>query len=248
MSTDLAKKLALDNRLFVEQLDQTIENSGLPSSAIRDLIKKVNKKLKCDEECEKQKIIEQLKKKWEISKNIASSSESKELDAEKKYYTAFKGEDYYKNKILKKRHSSEIDSLINSIQQQLNKNVTENSAVISSYSAAYISLQRLKELELVKLEDYNKLEKMLNNLIKNSNTSERKVFYKFQDIDIQKKYYMYLLIAYYVIIVAYLIYYIVKGQNLKNKLFWTILIILSLVPYILKFLVKKIYDYFNNNI
>ena len=45
MSTDLAKKLALNNRLFVEQLDQQIENSGLPPMVIVDLVNKVNKKL-----------------------------------------------------------------------------------------------------------------------------------------------------------------------------------------------------------
>ena len=227
MSTDLAKKLALNNRLFVEQLDQQIENSGLPPMVIVDLVNKVNKKLSCDEECEQKKIVAALKKKWENTKKIARSSQPNEDDAEKKYYVAFKGESFYDNNILKPRYDEEVKNLINPIQQQLDRYKLDNSATISAYTAGYISLKRLKELEIVKLEEYRKLEKKLDNLIKNSNTSERKVFYKFQDIDIQKKYYMYLLIAYYLLVIIYLIYNIVIGDNLKNKLFWLLIVILA---------------------
>tara|TARA_Y100000389_G_scaffold99503_1_gene96239 strand:- start:118 stop:864 length:747 start_codon:yes stop_codon:yes gene_type:complete len=246
MSTDLAKKLALNNRLFVEQLDQTIEKSGLPSSAIRDLINKVNRKLDCDQDCEQKKLVEALKKKWEKTKQISKSSEYNEEEAEKKYYIAYKGENYYQNKVLKPKNEEEIQNFTNELQNQINKNRQENVAIISSYSAGFVSLKRLKELEIIKLEEYQKLQKKLDNLIKNSNTSERRVFYKFQDIDTQKKYYMYMLITYYILVALYFIFYIFKRGNLKNKLFWVTIIITTLIPFIIKFAVKKIYGYINS--
>ena len=54
-------------------------------------------------------------------------------------------------------NKEEVKNLINPIQQQLDRYKLDNSATISAYTAGYISLKRLKELEIVKLEEYRSL-------------------------------------------------------------------------------------------
>ena len=60
MSTSTAQQLALNNELFVKQLDSALMNSQLPSNSLYGIIEKVNKTLECDSKCQEKKKIQIL--------------------------------------------------------------------------------------------------------------------------------------------------------------------------------------------
>ena len=112
-TSQTTQQLALNNELFVKQLDAALMNAHLPPNILRELILDVNKSLECDQDCQERKLIDKLKTDWTNSKNIAIKSEDNREQARAKYFHATKGVDYYEANILTPEFQNEINKRVN---------------------------------------------------------------------------------------------------------------------------------------
>ncbi|ALH23176.1 hypothetical protein ceV_270 [Chrysochromulina ericina virus CeV-01B] len=240
-TSQTTQQLALNNELFVKQLDAALMNAHLPPNILREMILDVNKSLECDQDCQERKLIDKLKTDWTNSKNIAIKSEDNREQARAKYFHATKGVDYYEANILTPEFQNEINKRVNNYKQELAKLKVTNSATLDAYSASYIALTRIKELYDITLKENKDLKQKLDDKRKFVNTGERRVWYEFQSIDRQEFYSKIITIVYYVIIGIFAIIQLVYKNALKSLGFWAKLVGLIILPYFILWGVKLIY-------
>ena len=243
-TSQTAQQLALNNELFVKQLDAALINAHLPPNTLNEMIHKVNKSLECDHECQEQKLIDKLKTDWTNAKNVAIKSEQNIEQARSKYFHKTKGVDYYKENILTPEFQKEINKPVNNYKQELAKLKVTNSATLDAYSASNIALKRIKELYNITLKENKDLKQRLDNKKKFVNTGERKVWYEFQSIDRQEFYSKVLTILYYIFVSIFAITQLIYKNALKNLGFWAKLVGLIILPYFILYGVKLIYRLF----
>jgi hypothetical protein len=240
-TSQTAQQLALNNELFVKQLDAALMNAHLPPNTLREMILEVNKSLECDQACQEQRRIDKLKTDWTNAKNVAIKSEQNREQARAKYFHATKGVDYYEENILTPEFQKEINKQVNNYKQELAKLKVTNSATLDAYSASYIALKRIKELYKITLKENKDLKQQLDNKKKFVNTGERRVWYEFQSIDRQEFYSKILTIVYYVFVSIFTITQLLYKNALKSLGFWAKLVGLIILPYFILYGVKLIY-------
>ena len=162
-TSQTAQQLALNNELFVKQLDAALMNAHLPPNILREMILDVNKALECDEQCQEKRLIDELKTNWTNAKNIAIKSEDNREAARAKYFHAVKGADYYEKNILTPEFQNQINKQVNTFNQELAKVKVTNSATLDAYSAAFIALKRIKELYAITLKENKQLKQKIDN-------------------------------------------------------------------------------------
>lgn len=240
-TSQTAQQLALNNELFVKQLDAALINAHLPPNTLREMIHKANKSLECDHECQEQKLIDKLKTDWINAKNVTIKSEQNIEQARSKYFHTTKGVDYYEENILKPEFHKEINKRVNNYKQELAKLKVTNTAILDTYSASIIALKRIKELYNITLKENKDLKQRLDNKKKFVNTGERRVWYEFKSIDRQKFYSKIVTILYYIFVSIFAITQLIYKNALKNLGFWAKLVGLIILPYFLLYGVKQFY-------
>ena len=117
---------------------------------------------------------------------------------------------------------------------------TIRATINGSYIITTTSL-RIKQL-YNETKDKNKvLKKKLDKILKNTNTEERRVWYKFESIDRQKYYNKIIFWIYYIIVVLWGIMQLFINKAFKQLGFWGKLVILIIFPFIIKYIIKFIY-------
>jgi len=235
------QQLALDNQLFVQQLDAALLNAHLPPNILREMITNVNKTFLCDAECQERRKIEELHSQWMAAKNIAQTSESNMLNARSNYFKEARGDKYYVNNVLTPEFKQEIDARINGYKKELTKVKHTNNSVVDAYTAAFNSLERIKQLFEKTTEENIALKDKLDNRMKFINTEERRVWYKFESIDRQKFYNKIVMGIYYLLVVIFGGIQIFKHRQYKNYKFWIKFALLLSVPFIIIYSVKLFY-------
>jgi hypothetical protein len=241
MSSQTVQQLALNNELFVKQLDSALMSANLPPNTLRTMIENVNKTFECDAKCQEKKKISDLYGKWMNAKSIESSSQKKLKDARANYFKAANGEQYYRDNISIPEYKKEINAKIKEYQDELTKTKHINDRILDAYSVSFTSFDRIKQLHQETKDKNKKLKKKLDKILKTTNTEERKVWYKFESIDRQKYYNKIIFWIYYTIIVLWSIMQLFVNKTFKNLNFWIKFIVLIIFPFIIKYIIKFIY-------
>ena len=235
------QQLALDNQLFVQQLDAALMNAHLPPNTLRALLEDVNKTFLCDAECQEKKKIEKLHGAWIAAKGNVQTSEANMLSARANYFKEARGDKYYINNVLTPEFKQEIDSRINGYKKELTKVKHTNNSVVDAYTAAFNSLERIKQLFERTTEENLLLKEKLDNKMKFINTEERRVWYKFESIDRQQFYNKIVMGIYYLLVVIFAGIQLFKYNQLKNYKFWIKLLAIGIIPFIINYSVKFVY-------
>lgn len=165
-----------------------------------------------------------------------------QLESTKKNYYVYKnGEAYYNNML-----ETELTQNANIITQQIANKFSEETNNAKTMNAYYntdiINSQNTIEL----YEEYLKKNAALELAIKNSHgdvlTNDRKTYYETEAIDRSRLWYKFLMISYYILVVAYIISIFVSTSETSRIKQLLITIMLLIYPYIIDAIVKWIYS------
>lgn len=244
MATDQTQ---LTNTEFLSEIDDALEESGLPRNKLNQLMRMAEERLRCDTPCQRKKDILALKEKWLNSKSEYNKLPNEIVENEKNYYTLDKGEKYYKDNILKTRYDDHIRKYKNTEYAKLTEVKSVLDALVENYYSDTVAESRIDQL----YEDVSKKNQALkldvDNYYKKTFTDERKVFYEDQEIDNLKYYRTIITIAYYVLIVFYIVFgsFFAKGDYKKWKS-WLIIVVYIAIPYLLKYIINGILSVYDN--
>jgi hypothetical protein len=209
---------------------------------MNDILSKLKEKLACDDECQKERKTEELKKKWTDAEKIAKHSNEEIELAKKNYYLFTGGQTAYNNK----KRTEYIQSTADYAQNENAQN-SENANAIARLLARYDfnteHIRSLNELFAIKQQENKVLENKIDDYEKKTFTSQRKVIYEKHDMTRIMTYNKILVFLYY----GLFIFYLATGNFFTDKLYKerklvVILLIYVLFPFILHFVVKKLFD------
>ena len=235
-----------NNSEILLEMDQAISNSGLPMNEINKLLKVVEERVRCDSECQRKRDIKELKKKWETSEKDYKNLPEEIKVNERNYYTMYKGEEYYRNNILKNKYQEYI---LDWKEDQLNKFHDVKSLITTTfdnYKSQNISKSRINELYQDVLQKNTALKNDIDDYYKKTFTNERRVYYENNEIDNLQFYTTILKVLYYGLLIIYILF----GSFFKNKDYknWKILLIIILYiffPFSIMVLIKSSLNIYN---
>ena len=216
------------------------------ASTINDLMSYMNKYLNCDTDCQREREIESLRKKWKDSKSLLKSLPEKVDNNEKNFYVAKKGLAYYQENILRARYLEYIKNWREKQVEQffeirkLMKLMLKNLIVQSN------SKSKLNQLYEELLEKNKTLEINIDNFNKNAFTNGRRAWYQTQDNEETLYWRFFIKIFYFAVIIAYIIFGgFIRESEFKNWKTWLFLIFYCIFPFILHYIISLIIYYYN---
>ena len=245
MATTKTNKTSLSNSEILFEMDEALTHSGLPKNQLNQLLRVVEERVRCDSECQRKRDIAALKKNWQKSeqeyKNLPDQIELNE----KKYYTVSKGEEYYKNNILRKRYEEYIRKWENDQQAKFNDIKILMSTVLDNYTSETISKSRINQLYHDVLNKNKTLKNDIDQYYKQTLTSERNVYYENKEIDNLKYYRTIIRVVYYAVILAYILFGSFFKSDYKNWKIWLGLVVYIGLPFVLRYLINLVLDIYD---
>jgi len=232
------------NAEFISDTNTKLKDAGISHNILNDITQSINNRFTCDDECQKERKTSALKDKLNDDKRLYNELPDKIQEDEKQYYLEAKGEDYYKDDILKVRYGEVFQSFKNNKVKQLDEVKDDIEKDLENYRSDKIAEARMEQLYKESLKTNKALKKDIDNYYKKVFTDERKVYYKDQQLDNLEYYQKLILYVYY----AVLVLYIVAGSFIWQKkymsiLVWVLMLLYITFPLLLKYLTQFIAEF-----
>ena len=230
---------------FIEELQkyQAGNKKKFTMADLNALVDQANDQLLCDDECQRQKEINKLKKNYNIEKKRIANAPHDLDNSRKKYFTYAFGEEYY-DEFMTKKIKREINKLSNKLALDHQHNYKALTDDINDYNSINKNSEHMKEL----IKKYKIENKILENKIKdNSNTkniNDRKVVYEINEVDKLDNYNNQLLILYWVFVFIFLILFFLKNMFKESKNI-VVVFVLLLYPFIIYWIVNILHTISN---
>ena len=236
-------KTHLSNSETLFDMDEALTNSGLPQNQINQLLTTVEERLRCDSECQRKRDIAALKKKWQKSEQeYKNLPEQIELN-ERKFYTLNKGEEYYRNNILRKRYEEHIRKWEQDQQDQFNDVKTMMITMLDNYTSETIAKSRINQLYQDVLEKNKALRRDINDYYKKSFTNQRKIYYENEEIDNVEWYRTIIKVVYYALLAVYVLFgSFIENKDYKKWKVWIGIVLYVGLPFVLRYLINLALD------
>lgn len=235
------QKLVQENTKYkknIKNVNNTQQNS------LNSFIDKATKALSCDENCQRQKTINQLRKTYLAAKTNLITAPTQVETSFKNYLVYLEGEPAY----LEYKESeleAKAKQITTTIEQDVNKIVIDETRNINTYDGLLINISNIYEYYQDYLKENIELENKLKIMKSDIVTNDRKTYYEEQGIESLKKYYIIIFIFYTVVVVSYIICCFVIPTNLSIKLKIVILVLLIIYPFISSWLLTQIIHLYN---
>lgn len=207
-----------------------------PIFQVNNLINKANEAITCGPDCQKQKNIDDLQKKYlDAQSNLATAPQQLSL-AEKNYYVAFKGIAYY-NDFLNTQLQGKADLLGNTLTTNFNQNIKMANEYSRTYNTLYSDYENIITLLDGFINSNKTMKNELTDIQKDVVTNDRKTYYEYQHYNVMKNWYFLFKWIYIILVFAFILgsLSINTIYSWRFKLF--ILALLILYPFVIDFIV-----------
>lgn len=158
-------------------INQSLINAGLPINKINSLIQLTKDKIMCDSNCQRDRKAQELRKTFYNAEQNLSKAPCEVTEAEKNFYVYTKGEKGYEDMMLTK-YTKQASKLKEEAILKHKELVNELYTLIYNYKTDKTNLSRLNELMSIRLEENEKLKKIIYDNTGIANTNDRRVVYE----------------------------------------------------------------------
>ena len=206
---------------------------------INDMMKFIERNLTCDSDCQREKHIENLRKKWKESEDELRTLPETVLSNEKKFYVTKNGEDYYRNNILRERYTKYIENWREDQIQKFNDINDIMESTLENFKSETIAKSRINQLLKQVQEKNDLLKREIDNFYKTTFTAERRVWYQGKDNDNLLSWRFYIKIFYFAVLLAFVFMgpFLLNGGYKSGKM-WLFIIFYIALPYILHYIIS----------
>jgi hypothetical protein len=174
-----------------------------------------------------------------------ANSEEEIEQAKKNYYLYAGGENAY-NAVKSSEYAQSAADYQNDATNEMNQLQDQISDSLERYTYNTEHIQSLNELYAIKVKKNNEIENKIDEYNKITFTSQRKIVYENHDMTRIQTYHKIVIFIYY----GLFLYYLVDGNFFSDKLYndkimVSVFLFYLLFPFILKFVVRKIFDLAN---
>ena len=211
-------------------IDQVLIKAGLPENNINSLIAMAKDKLTCDVDCQKQRSSANYKQKWDLAVQQYEQAPEEIKQAEKNYYVFDKGYPAYKD-MLYDRYAKNAGDFKKKSNEKYEKVNAEIEQLIGTYDTSRTYLNQMNELLRIKMGENEKLKGDIDEYLKVTQTSGRKVVYKDRERDWLITTRRILLFFYFLVLVLYI--YLLKDKSSYKS--WVVIVLYIVFPFVMHF-------------
>ena len=206
---------------------------------INDMMKFIERNLTCDSDCQREKHIENLRKKWKESEDELRTLPETVLSNEKKFYVTKNGEDYYRNNILRERYTKYIENWREDQIEKFNDINDIMESTLENFKSETIAKSRINQLLKQVQEKNDLLKREIDDFYKSTFTAERRVWYQGKDNDNLLSWRFYIKIFYFAVLLAFVFMGpFLQNAGYKSGKMWLFIIFYIALPYILHYIIS----------
>ena len=228
-------QLVKQNQQLVQEnttYKNTINNvQSSQQNSINSFIDKATKALGCDDNCQRQKTIHELRQTYLASKTNLITAPTQVETSFKNYLVYLEGEPAYLE-YKETELQAKAEQITNSIQQDITKIISDETRNVNTYDGLLINLNNIYEYYERHLKENIEFENKLKTTTSDIVTNDRKTYYEDQGIESLRKYYIIIFIFYTVVVVSYIICCFAIQNDLSIKIKIVILVLLIVYPFI----------------
>lgn len=198
------------------------------------------KTLACGPECQKEKTANELKDKYlKAQANLTLAEPQYEL-AKQNYYTYISGQNGY-NDMIEGELKEKAELISEKFKENYNDEISKIKVQIETYDGILINYRNIIDLYKQYKKENIYLSKQLKDEMNDVLTNERKTFYEDQEISSLNKYYNYILLVIYIIVViCFVIFSLIFPSQTSFKTRILLLILFIILPFISTWILGKI--------
>jgi hypothetical protein len=201
---------------------------------------KATKAITCGPDCQRTQTANELKNEYINSETKLLLAQPNYELAKKNYYTFIAGENGY-NEILEKNLNNVSDKIIDQFKNSLNEEINKIENQLATYEGILVNYDNIVELNKNYKSENIILAKQLKEKTNDILTNDRKTYYEDQEIDMLKKYYSYVFVVIYMIVVlCFAFFSLIYPSDFSLKFRIIILIFFLILPYISTWLLSKL--------
>lgn len=194
----------------------------------------------CDSKCQKQRTINDLKRKYLNAQTNLASAPSQVSTAKKNYVIYSQGQSIYDDQVNKDltKKGKEIASFYAEIFNKESQNTLTD---IQTYSGLLANLRNVFDLYVKYKKENVELQKKIKEESNDILTNERKTYYQDEGIENLKFIYYYFLLSIYVIcLILFAIFNFVYPSQISWKIRLAVFIVLLLLPFVSTWILGKL--------
>jgi hypothetical protein len=200
--------------------------------------------LNCGPDCQREKIKEELKKKYQDAETNLQTAPVQLETSKKHYYVFTEGRPFY-NEMLEKELKKKAELMGKMITDNFQDEIINAKTMNSYYNTELINSDHTKELYAVYLEKNKVIQDGIKNHHADVLTNDRKTYYETEALEELKNWYTFFLYVYFFVmcIFGFALFF-------KTSLHFIVRIIILLIacwfPYYIDFIVRFIYGVFHS--
>jgi hypothetical protein len=208
---------------------------------LNSLLDAATQSIACGPECQKQKKIDELKYKYEAAKDNLALAEPEYEIAKQNYYTYTSGKDGY-DEMMASEYIEKAEEITARYKEKYDKQLTRIQSQLETYNGMLVNFDNVVDLYKKYKKENSQLFKELKNVTNDVLTSQRKTYYKDQEIDKSNRYSYYnLLLGIYIIVVICLaIFSLIYPSQFSFMIRMLILGLFVLLPFVSTWILGKI--------
>lgn len=217
------------------QFEKQLKSMGFDFSQIQNLIQMVNQDAMCDEECQRQKRLNELQDKLNKAKKTQEDAPFNVDSATKDYYTFKEGEQAYIRK-MRQEYTRAAKEEINSMKAEFIGRADTVEQQIQKTAALEVYINNMEDLLNLYITKNQRLTKAIDKIRGTLVTDDRKAFYLGQKWSWETYVVWFLKLVYWVITSFFVFYYVLYLKNYRNKRLIGMSVGLVSLPFVIHYL------------
>jgi membrane-associated HD superfamily phosphohydrolase len=226
----------MDSNQAQMNLDSQFKKMGFDPSQLNNLVELVNNDVMCGPSCQREKKLEELRVKMiKAEKNLDNAPEN--LASARRNYYEFKDGKYNYNNSQKSKFRIDAEKELRTIQKEFDNRSIRTQTMINEYEALLAYNNNMDELLNTEITKNQRLSKDIDTIKAKIFTNDRRYHYFDESIEWQEKLNFFVKLAYYGLIVYFVVYYLIYKGNYTNRKKVIYGLILTAIPFIFNFVI-----------
>lgn len=214
-------------------------------SKMNGIVANLQSMITCDSECQKRKNADELRRKWNNAKEDLATAPSNVQSTEQAYYVFTEGEVGYRQMLVDK-YKNVANKTSASAKNTHKKLMDDLETLLGNYTAQVSSVNRLKELLQVRINENRELSLAQDNNISNVQTNDRRVVYE----NWAQKWLHTIKKIFLILYIALAIFFLYTGTFYQKNGYatiegWIMPVVLTAFPFLIYMFVLRIGEMYN---
>jgi hypothetical protein len=225
--------------------ENLLKKQQISTEKLNALLEKSANAITCGPDCQREKIKEELKKKYQDAKTNLQTAPIQLENSKKNYYVFAEGRPFY-DEMLEKELKKKADIMGKMIADNFRDEIINAKTMNTYYNTQLINSDHTKELYAVYLEKNKVIQDGIKNHHADVLTNDRKTYYETEALEELKNWHTFFWYFYYLVVMPIFTFALIAKSSLHFVIRLIIETIMLAYPYYIDYVMRSIYRFFHS--